>query len=113
MRVNPNERRLEPELMDQPGLEFARHAQALRGLERINAWSGSAGILWPAIRELGRRRGGPIRLLDVATGAGDVPLRLLRKAARAGLSLEIHACDRSEQALAIARRNVRDQEDRI
>ena len=34
----------QPELMDQPGLSAAEHEQALRGLERINRWNGSARI---------------------------------------------------------------------
>ena len=33
------QRRLEPELMDQPDLAEDHHQQALRGLARINAWS--------------------------------------------------------------------------
>ena len=40
-----------PEVMDQPDLSPARHAGALRGLARINFFSGSAGTLWPPLRE--------------------------------------------------------------
>jgi SAM-dependent methyltransferase len=42
-------------------------------------------------------------MLDIATGGGDIPLRLWRWARRAGVSLEIDACDRSEVAVAYAR----------
>src|SRR5438128_111546 len=35
-----------PEIMDEPDLDAARHHHALRGLERINRWSGSARSLW-------------------------------------------------------------------
>src|SRR5262249_48656397 len=34
-----------PEIMDQPGLDRGQHYNALRGLERINLVSNSAGIL--------------------------------------------------------------------
>jgi hypothetical protein len=68
-------RRLQPELMDQPGLDPARHRQALRGLRRINFWSRSAGILWPALAGLARAAQRPLRVLDQATGGGDVPNR--------------------------------------
>ena len=44
-----------------------------------------------------------MRVLDVATGAGDIPLALWRKAQRAGLKLEIHGIDISERALEFAR----------
>lgn len=98
-------RRREPEIIDQLDLDEGRHVHALRGLERINRWSGSARILWPAIRALAGRIGdGPLRLLDLATGAGDVPLRLWHKARRAGMAMEIEGCDRSPTAIAHARR---------
>lgn len=96
-------RRLEPEVMDDPGLDAGLHRQALRGLARINAWSGSARILWPAIAALARQVAPrPLRLLDVATGGGDVPLRMARRARRAGLHLEIAGCDRSAVAVQSA-----------
>jgi SAM-dependent methyltransferase len=98
---NLGRRRLQPELMDQPGLDRSRHFQALRGLERINFWSRSAAILRPPLAELARR-GGPVRVLDVATGAGDVPLRLERWARRAGLPLELAGCDVSPDAVEYA-----------
>jgi len=98
-------RRREPEIIDQPDLEEGRHVQALHGLERINRWSGSARILWPPIRALARHTGGtPLRLLDVATGAGDVAIRLWQKARRAGIALVVEGCDRSPTAVAHARR---------
>jgi ubiquinone/menaquinone biosynthesis C-methylase UbiE len=104
--MNPfNVRRREPEIIDQPDLEEQRHVQALRGLERINLWSGSAGILWRPIRALARASAGtPLRLLDVATGAGDLPIRLWQRARRAGVPLTVEGCDRSPTALAHARR---------
>ena len=66
-----------PELMDQPELDAIEHGRALAGLARINALSGSARILWPSLRDLARRkRTDGLRVLDVASGAGDVPIRL-------------------------------------
>ena len=103
----PSQRQRRPEVMDQPGLPPARHAQALDGLARINFWSGSAGILWPPLRDLAVRQGGRLRLLDLATGAGDVPIRLWRRAARAGLTWEVHGCDVSPVAVAYARERAR------
>jgi hypothetical protein len=94
LRINLHRRRRVPEIMDQPDLAEGPHRHALRGLERINFWSGSAGILWPGLSDLARRAGPvALRLLDVATGAGDVPIRLWHKARRAGIPLEIEGCD--------------------
>ena len=97
-------RQVTPEVMDQPDLHPDEHVRALRGLTRINRWSGSAGILWPTLRDLARSAGpGGIRVLDVATGAGDVPLRLWRKARRAGLPMSVAGCDVSPMAIRAAK----------
>src|SRR5262245_5932059 len=102
---NLRERRREPERMDQPDLEQAQHEAALRGLERINRWSGSARILWAPILSLTQNNPGrPLRMLDLATGAGDLPIRLWQKASKVGLPLAIEACDRSPGALEFARK---------
>src|SRR5262245_27094890 len=98
-----SQRRLVPEIMDQPGLTPDRHHAALRGLSRINLFSGSAGLLWPALRRLARETAPrPARVLDIATGAGDVPLRLWKKASRAGVPLTLTGCDVSPVAVAHA-----------
>jgi len=98
------QRRLQPEVMDQPGLERARHWHALRGLARINWLSGSAGILWPSIRRLAEESNDqPLRVLDVACGAGDLCIALYHRAARRGLRLHLEGVDISSQAIEYAR----------
>lgn len=97
-----NQRRREPELMDQPNLECARHVHALQGLARINRWSRSAGILWPPLRDLARQTARTLRVLDLATGGGDVPLRLWQRARRVGIALQLEGCDLSPVAVAHA-----------
>ena len=93
----------EPEAMDDPSLERKWHAQALTGLARINYFSRSGQTLWSAIRTLSKKPGKNFfRVLDIATGAGDVPIFLWKKARSEGLRLEIDACDKSPQALAHA-----------
>lgn len=99
----PLERHREPEIMDQPDLEPARHVQALRGLARINQWSGSARILWPAIRAYAMQNHLPsLRILDIATGGGDVPLALWRKGRRANFSMALEGWDISPCAVTHA-----------
>jgi len=93
-------RRRQPEIMDQPDLDPKAHVQALRGLARINLWSGSAGILWRELATLVRETSTrSLRILDVATGGGDVPIRLWRRARRAGLDFTIEGCDVSTCAI--------------
>jgi 2-polyprenyl-3-methyl-5-hydroxy-6-metoxy-1,4-benzoquinol methylase len=102
-------RRREPEIMDEPGLVADRHWAALAGLRRINSWSRSAEILWPSLRSLAQQiRNRPLRVLDVATGGGDVPVRLWQLAIRAKVSLEISGCDISPTALDYAAQQARE-----
>lgn len=102
--IDVQQRRVLPERMDDPGLDGRLHRRALAGLTRINLISRTAAMLWRPIYGLARENPGPpLRLLDLATGAGDVPMRLLRLAQRAGVSLSIDACDLSERALDFAR----------
>ena len=97
-------RDLTPELMDDPALDERMHRAALRGLARLNRLSGAAGILWAPLRELTAAPGHPpLRVLDIATGSGDVPAALERRARAAGITLTVDGCDISETALAIAR----------
>jgi SAM-dependent methyltransferase len=99
------QRNKQPELMDQPDLAAAAHQQALHALARINWLSGSARILWPAIRRLAEeKRGQPLRVLDIATGGGDVPIRLHLCARRAKLAIQFTGVDFSPTAIDHARR---------
>jgi len=94
-----------PELMDQPGLELAEHVRALQGLGRINTLSRVESVLWPPIERLARSKGmtdRPLRVLDLATGGGDTPINLARRAAATGTNVEIDGCDISSQAIAYA-----------
>jgi SAM-dependent methyltransferase len=93
-----------PELMDDPALDSGEHRRALVGLTRLNYFSNSVGVLWPSLAKLARELNRPVRVLDVATGSGDVPRRLLARAKRANIALEIAACDISPTAIAEATR---------
>jgi 2-polyprenyl-3-methyl-5-hydroxy-6-metoxy-1,4-benzoquinol methylase len=93
-----------PELMDDPAIDPAEHRRALVGLARLNRFSNSAGVLWPALAKLARELNRPLRVLDAATGSGDVPKQLLARAKRAGVVLEVSACDLSLTAVAEASR---------
>lgn len=93
-----------PELMDDPGLDPAEHRRALAGLARLNRFSGSAGVLWPAIAKLAARLQRTVKVLDVATGSGDVPRGLLARAKAAAVSLDVAGCDVSPTAVEEAAR---------
>ncbi len=98
--------------MDQPGLDAGEHRQALDALRRVNRFSAGQYAVWQVVRAYclaRRRRGvvGPVRLLDVATGGGDLPVGLWSRARREGLELEAAGCDISPLALDYARERAR------
>jgi SAM-dependent methyltransferase len=93
-----------PERMDDPHLDPAEHRRALAGLARINRFSGSARVLWPCVVELAAQVAPhPLRILDVATGSGDVVRALDRLARKRGVRLELAGCDISPVAIAAAK----------
>jgi len=96
-------RHLQAEMMDQPDLDADQHRRALRGLGRINFWSRSAGILWKPLRDFCREVGRPLRVLDVATGGGDVVCRLALTSRRANLPIQFAGCDVSSVAVDYAK----------
>ena len=98
----PTRRRV-PELMDDEGIGPREHDAALRGLARLNRVSRSDAILWPVLRGVAASGNGrALRVMDVATGSGDVPAALDARARSAGIRIEWTLCDRSPHALARA-----------
>ena len=94
-----------PELMDQPGLDPVLHAQALRGLARVNWLSGTANIIWNTIRPIiSASPENPVRVLDVACGDGAVAIELARRAALAQLPVTVCGYDISPTAIDLARK---------
>ncbi len=97
------ERRLRPELMDQPGLDLAEHARALNGLRRLNTASAASRQLWRVIAQNTQAApGSRLRILDVASGGGDVPFGLWSLAKRRHIELQILGLDISNTACAQA-----------
>jgi len=93
-----------PELMDDPAIPAADHLLALDALGRINALSGTAASLSAAVRratDSAPADGGPLHVLDVACGGGDVTLGLAR---RLGPGFRVTGIDVSERAVDRARR---------
>ena len=92
---------LQPELMDDPALD-ARGACARPGGSAADEPSQAAPrrLMWKPIRALAAMPGhGPVRVLDMATGSGDIPIRLRKRRGRRGLQSAIDACDISERAV--------------
>jgi 2-polyprenyl-3-methyl-5-hydroxy-6-metoxy-1,4-benzoquinol methylase len=92
-------------MMDQPDLDRAAHERALRGLARTNCWGSTRRIMWKAIRDIARRRRlDELRILDIASGAGDFAVWMKRQCERHGLKVLIDGCDKSTTAVEFASR---------
>ena len=77
----------QPELLDDPALPAGDHILALETLARINALSCTARQVANAIvRMLSQLppRNGPLRVVDLASGGGDVTIALARRLNRPG-----------------------------
>ena len=90
----------QPELMDDPNLPDQDHRHALEGLSRLNRLSLVAGAMYRRIRRFAQQNGRPLRVLDVASGAGDLPIQWARRAKRDRLAVDITTLDISEVAAA-------------
>jgi 2-polyprenyl-3-methyl-5-hydroxy-6-metoxy-1,4-benzoquinol methylase len=101
-------RRRQAEIMDEPGLDTVRHRQALKGLARINKLSGSCRIVRGPVFDLARScYPRQLRVLDIASGAGDIPIQLWLQGREDGLNLHFEGCDRSQQAVEYASEEAR------
>ncbi len=92
-----------PELMDGPLLEQVL-AGNLRDLIRVNRYLGGIRLSTQAIAWLVHRAGPEMRvsLLDIGTGAADIPAALIDCFAERGTSMTVHAIDAREEMVAFA-----------
>ena len=94
----------DPELMDRPQPVSAALEKDLENLRGLNRWFGA----WRIIRHwLGPRleRGRALRIVDLCTGSGDLPILMVEMARAAGCRLVVDAVDAHPATLEIARRH--------
>jgi 2-polyprenyl-3-methyl-5-hydroxy-6-metoxy-1,4-benzoquinol methylase len=102
-------RQLRPEIMDRPGLDKTKHRNALAGLRRLNLASGICRQLCHELVRYSRaRRVTKLKVLDIASGGGDVALGLWRRARKRGLDLQILGLDVSAAACDFANEQCRE-----
>ena len=93
-----------PELMDRPGCDPERLRRALDGLVRVHrAFGGQRLITRPALRSVAGRRPGPLRVLDVGTGGGELAAGLGRRLRRRGWRPRFTLADLHPRTIRIAR----------
>lgn len=111
-----------PEYLDRPDYAAADKVEIVARLGRLNrraqAYWRFLRLLRPHIEAVRARGQRTVRILELASGAGDFALALAAKAKRQGLPLEIHGSDyldahvdegnrkAAEQGLAVSFRNI-------
>ena len=88
--------------MDDPHLDEARHRAALIGLARLNRFTFVAPAIYRRIRKCALALRRPLKVLDIATGSGDMPIYWARKAKGERLPIDFTGIDLSPTALQVA-----------
>ncbi|HEX7518174.1 MAG TPA: methyltransferase domain-containing protein [Chthoniobacterales bacterium] len=92
----------EPELMDRPQPVTAELVSDLRNLRQFNRYFGSYALTTHFLR-CWIQSGAQLRVLDLATGSGDIPRLVIDYARRVGAKATVDAIDRQSSTLEIAR----------
>jgi 2-polyprenyl-3-methyl-5-hydroxy-6-metoxy-1,4-benzoquinol methylase len=95
------------ELLDDLQADPGSVRLSLRNITRANRWfGGQAAAAWGIARLLGGLpRGARVSLLDIGTGAGDLPRAAVRWAASRGLTLQAIGLERHPVAAILARQS--------
>jgi len=99
-------RRFDPavlEMMDRDQPPSAKLERDLERIRQLNRWFGSYHLVLGFIRRW-IRPADKIRVVDLATGSGDIPRLIVDYARKIGATVEIDALDRQPATLEIARR---------
>jgi SAM-dependent methyltransferase len=92
----------EPELMDRPQPVTPELASDLRNLRQLNRYFGSYRLIERFLRRWIRPRS-RMRILDLATGSGDIPRLIVDYARNVGAAVAVDAVDQQPSTLEIAR----------
>src|ERR1700726_93199 len=93
----------ELELMARPQPVSAELESDLENIRELNRWFGSYALI---AMFLGRwiKPGARLRIVDLATGSGDIPRLIAEDGRKVGAELQIDALDRQSATLEIAKK---------
>lgn len=89
--------------MDRPQPVSAELERDLRNLRQLNRFFGSHRLIMRFLRRW-LKPGARMRILDLATGSGDIPRLIVDYARKIGATVRIDAVDRQSATLEIARK---------
>ena len=89
--------------MDRPQPVSAELEGDLRNIRQLNRWFGSHRLVSQFVRRW-IEPGDKLRIVDLATGSGDIPRLIVDYARKIGVEVEIDAVDKQSATLEIARK---------
>ena len=89
--------------MDRPQPVSAELEGDLRNIRQLNRWFGSHRLVSQFVRRW-IEPGDKLRIVDLATGSGDIPRLIVDYARKIGAEVEIDAVDKQSATLEIARK---------
>ena len=98
-RFNP----AELELMDRPQPVSAELERDLENIRELNRWFGSYALISLFLSRW-IKAGARLRIVDLATGSGDIPRLIAEYGRKVGAQLRIDALDRQSATLEIAKK---------
>ena len=93
----------ELELMDRPQPVSAELESDLENIRELNRWFGSYALISMFLSRW-IKPGARLRMVDLATGSGDIPRLIAEYGRKVGAELQIDALDRQSATLEIAKR---------
>ena len=91
-----------PELMDRPQQVTPELESDLRNIRQLNRYFGSYALIEHFLRRW-IQPSAQLRVLDLATGSGDIPRLVIDYARKVGATVTVDAIDQQESTLEIAR----------
>jgi 2-polyprenyl-3-methyl-5-hydroxy-6-metoxy-1,4-benzoquinol methylase len=93
----------EPELMDRPQPVSSELEKDLRNIRQLNRFFGSHRLVLHFLRRW-IKPGDHVRIVDLATGSGDIPRLIVDRTRKIGAKVEIAALDQQSATIEIARK---------
>jgi 2-polyprenyl-3-methyl-5-hydroxy-6-metoxy-1,4-benzoquinol methylase len=91
------------EMMDRPQPVSAELERDLERIRQLNRWFGSYRLIGHFVRRW-IKPGDKMRIVDLATGSGDIPRLIVDRARKIDAKVEIDALDRQSATLEIAKK---------
>src|SRR5213075_2637589 len=94
---------VELELMDRPQPVSPELERDLENIRQLNRWFGSYALISMFLSRW-VKPGSRLRIVDLATGSGDIPRLIAEHGRKVGAELRIDALDRQSSTLEIAKK---------